>query len=76
MVETLKKLPGRGSPASDSLKEVIRNVKLGLPCQILNQHWSVPPAQTVSCRGRSLGHSTGHLITLMATRCLRLLART
>ena len=54
-------LPGRGSPASGSLKEVIRTVKLGLPCQILGQHRSGPPAQTVSCWGRSLSHSVGHL---------------
>ena len=54
-------LPGRGSPASDSLKEVIRTVKLGLPCQILGQCRSRPPARTVSCWGRSLGHSIGPL---------------
>ena len=33
-------LPGRGSPASVSLKEVIRTVKLRLPSQILSQCWS------------------------------------
>ena len=32
----LKTLPGRDSPASVSLKEVIRIVKLGLPCQIVS----------------------------------------
>ena len=62
-----KTLPGRGLPASDFLKEVIRNVKLRLPCQILSQHQSGPAAQTVSCWGRSLGHSIGHLTTWMAT---------
>ena len=71
---TLKTLPGRGCPASVSLEEVIRNVKLRLPCQILGQHQSGPPAQTLSCWGRSLSHSVGCLTAQKATQCLRLLA--
>ena len=43
-IGTFETLPGRGSPASVSPKEVIRNVKLGLPCQILGKCWSGAPA--------------------------------
>ena len=68
----LKTLPGRGSPASVSLEEVIRIVKLRLPCQILGQCWFGPPAQSLGCWGRSLSHSVGHLTAWMATWCLKL----
>ena len=45
-------------------------VKLRLPCQILGQHQSRPPGWTVSCWGRSLGHSIGCLTAWMATQAL------
>ena len=51
-------------------------MKLGLPCQILGQFQSRPPAQPLSCLGRSLSHSVGCLTAWMATRCLRLVAWT
>ena len=72
----LKTLPGMGYPASVSLEEVIRIVELRLPCQILGQHQSRHPAWPLSCWGRSLGHSIGHLTAQMATQCIRLLAWT
>ena len=43
---------------------------LGLPCQILSQCWSGPPAQPMSCWGRSHGHSIVCLTAQMAVELL------